>query len=230
MLENFFRKEQKYYLSEKEYQSLIKMIQNNIVKDQYYDEKICSIYFDNKNNDLIINSLNKPIYKEKVRLRCYNTPTDDSIVFLEIKKKYKGMVYKRRINLTYKEAKDYINKGLIPENNSQIFKEIDYCFQKYNLIPKVNITYDRYAYYAKDDPSLRITFDHNIQSSTTNLTLDNKVYENNVIKDNYIMEIKSINGMPFWLLKSLCELKLFPSSFSKYGEVYQNLKEGENYV
>lgn len=230
MLENIFRTEQKYYLTYCEYQELMNQIDNHLEKDKYYKERICSLYFDTDNYDLVINSLNKPLYKEKIRLRSYNTPASNDLVFLEIKKKYDGTVYKRRITLPYKEALNYINKGIVPDNQKQIFKEIDYCFKKYKLKPKVNISYDRYSYLDKDDKTFRITFDHNIKSSTTDLKLNDQLIGDSLIKDGYIMEIKSIKAIPFWLLKTLCELKIYPASFSKYGEVYKKLKESEIYV
>src|SRR5574344_842197 len=142
IINNFFRKEQKYILSDKQYHKLIESINSYIEKDPYFKETICNVYFDNNNDDLIINSLKKPIFKEKIRLRSYGTPTDNDLVFLEIKKKFGGLVYKRRVTIKYSEAKDYILNKKLPINN-QIMKEIDYYFNYYNLIPKISISYDR---------------------------------------------------------------------------------------
>jgi SPX domain protein involved in polyphosphate accumulation len=228
-IEKFFREEQKYYLTKKEYQTLLNNIHNEIEPDLYYKETICNIYFDNDNNDLIINSLNKPIYKEKIRLRSYNKPKPLDNVYLEIKKKFKGMVYKRRVTITYKEAMDYIYKGIMP-NKSQIMKEIDYAFKKNNLKPKISISYDRESYISKKDNNFRITFDHNIRSSTDYLKLDNLNKGKLLFDDCYIMEIKTLTGIPFWFLKTITELKLYPRSISKYGEIYKHLKEEELYV
>lgn len=221
------RKEQKYYINNEEYNKLMTKINKYIKPDEYYKEKICNIYFDNSNHELIINSLNQPSYKEKVRLRSYGIPNDNSNVFLEIKKKYHGLVNKRRVILSYKEAKEYIEHRKIP-NNSQIMKEIDYLFQYYQLKPMISITYDRESYVSKDDNTFRLTFDHNLKSSTNKIELSELKNEKNSI-DGIIMEIKTLKGMPFWLNEILNELYIYPVSFSKYGEIYKQLKEsGKN--
>jgi SPX domain protein involved in polyphosphate accumulation len=196
MIEKFYREEQKYFLTKKEYETLLHEINQYLVKDKYFHEKICNIYFDNEHDELVLKSLNKPLYKEKIRLRSYNVPTLDNNVFLEIKKKYNGVVNKRRIIITYKEALDYINNNIVPNTNPQIMKEIDYCFKKYKLKPRLSLTYDRDAYYVKDNKDLRITFDYNIKCSEEILKLDNLEHGKNFFENNYIMEIKTLNGLP----------------------------------
>jgi SPX domain protein involved in polyphosphate accumulation len=230
MIEKFYREEQKYFLTKKEYEILLHEINEHLMKDKYFHEKICNIYFDNEHDELVLKSLNKPLYKEKIRLRSYNVPTLDDNVFLEIKKKYNGVVNKRRIIITYKEALDYINNNIVPNTNPQIMKEIDYCFKKYKLKPRLSLTYDRDAYYVKDNKDLRITFDYNIKCSEEILKLDNLEHGKNFFENNYIMEIKTLNGLPNWFVKILSKLKIYPTSFSKYGEVYKKLKESEKYV
>lgn len=230
MIEKFNRREQKYVLTNEKYSLLLEKIKEFIVKDKYFKEIICNVYFDTENNDLIIKSIQKPIYKEKVRLRSYGVPNDDSEVFLEIKKKFNGLVNKRRVSITYKQAKDYIENDINPLPNSQIMKEIDYIFKRGKLKPKISITYDRQSYLAKDDLSVRITFDKNIKSRTDNICLDALDDGNFLLDNGYIMEVKSLNGMPFWLINALNELKIYPTSFSKYGKIYTKLKEENNYV
>lgn len=224
-IEKFNRKEQKYFIDNETYNKLIKEINDKIVPDKYFKEKICNLYFDTENNDLIINSLKKPKYKEKVRLRSYDVPNDEDIVFLEIKKKYNSVVNKRRVCIPYKDAINYIEKGIIPNTNKQIMKEIDYCFNKYKLMPKVSISYDRLAYNSKEDKGLRITFDNNIRSSYDVVKLDSLKDGDLLFDDGYIMEIKSLNGLPFWLLKVLNELNIYSKGFSKYGNIYKKMKE-----
>lgn len=229
-LESFYRTEQKYYLTNIQFKKLINNIKDYIVKDKYFKESICSIYFDNDNNDIVINSLSKPLYKEKFRLRSYNTPLDDDIVFLEVKKKYKGVVYKRRVTMSYKDAKEYIYMKKKPDFKSQIFDEIDYSFNKYNLKPIINISYERYAYLSKSDNHFRITFDYNIRSNSKILELNKDIKGDYLLKEGYIMEIKSINPIPFWLLKELENLSIYPTNFSKYGETYKKMNGSEIYV
>ena len=215
----FKRVEKKYLINKEQYQEILKQIKKYLKKDKYYKTTICNLYFDDNNNNLIINSLEKPIYKEKIRLRSYGIPKLNDEVFFEIKKKYSGIVYKRRETLTLKSAYDYLDNHKYI--NKQIMKEIDYCFKKYNLKPSLYLAYDRYSY-AGVDNHFRLTFDYNIRSRTTDLRLDSGDYGEYLLdKDEYIMEVKCINAMPLWFCDILSKLKIYPISFSKYGKIYE---------
>ena len=231
-IEVFRRKEIKYVLSPEQYETLMKKLKGHVEKDQYYKSTICNIYYDTDNYDLIVHSIDKPVYKEKVRLRSYEVPKLDDYVFLEIKKKRFGIVGKRRIKIKLKNFYDYIKTGKCNNCNKQIQKEIDYCFKMYDLKPKLFLAYDRLSYYDKDNPSFRITFDHNIRSRQTDLKLEKGDKGTKLFKDNkIIMETKALNAYPLWFVKILSEMKLYPQSFSKYGTIYkEQIKEEKVYV
>ena len=224
MIKNVFQRiEQKYLLTKQQYLNLQNIINKYFEKDNYYQSKIYNLYFDNNNNDIIINSLEKPIYKSKIRLRSYKEIKKDSEVFLEIKKKYNGIVYKRRLSLTYQEWNNYYTKNIFPNHDTQIMKEIDYEIKSFNLKPTIFVAYDRLSYYCKDDKNFRITFDTNLRSRSTNLKLkdskENKDYFNEEI---YIMEAKTIYGLPLWFTNLLTKNNVYPCSFSKVGNIYAN--------
>lgn len=220
-MNTFRRIEQKYLLNEEEKNNLFNIINNYLEKDTYYQSTIENIYFDTKNNDLIIKSIEKPLFKEKVRLRSYNIPNNNDYVFLEIKNKYKGVVGKRRIKITLEDYYKFINNSEFDKNN-QIAKEIDYHIKYYNLYPKIFIAYDRLSFKGKKDNNLRITLDSNLRYRYKNLKLeqgsDGKKYFDN---PHYIMEIKTLGSLPLWLTNILSELKIYPKSFSKYGNIYK---------
>ena len=141
---------------------------------------------------------------------------------MEIKKKYDGIVYKRRIADSLIDIEEHIDNGKQISCNKQIISEIDYCFKYYNLVPALFLAYDRVAYYDKDDPSFRLTFDTNIIARNYDLDLSKGVYGKKYCDDNtYIMEIKCAGGLPFWFIRALQEIKAYPGSFSKYGNVYE---------
>lgn len=222
MYENSFKRvEEKYLLTKTQYTVLFDKINEYLEKDQYYETTICNIYFDNLNNELIINSLEKPIYKHKVRLRSYGVPNLTDDVFLEIKSKYKKIVGKRRIKLTLQEFNNYLTKQEGVSDN-QIMQEIDYLFKLYALVPKYFIAYDRKSYRGKDNPNLRITIDTNLRSRKNDLSLECGDYgELYFEKETYIMEIKTLGALPLWLVKELSKLQIYPASFSKYGSIYK---------
>ncbi|WP_034445150.1 polyphosphate polymerase domain-containing protein [Butyrivibrio sp. AE2032] len=225
----FQRIEVKYLLDDTQYTELMKRLENMAAIDSYGKTSILNIYFDTPDFKLIERSLDKPIYKEKLRLRTYGTAKDDTNAFIEIKKKYKGVVYKRRISMPYSEAIDYLVNGKPIEKRSQISDEIDYFLQYYKGIrPAMAISYDRIAMAGIEDPDLRITFDTNIRWRTDKLSLK----EGNRGKDillpgQHLMELKIAGAMSMELARILDELNIRKTSFSKYGKGYVEYMYGK---
>lgn len=226
MYESIFKRiEEKYLLTKEQYTKLFDIIKDNIEKSKYFETTMCNLYFDTDNNDLIINSIEKPPFKHKVRLRSYGVPNLEDDVFLEMKSKYKNIVGKRRIKLTLKEFYDFYDEKKY-DSNDQIMKELDYLFKYYNLKPVCLIAYDRKSYKGINDEKLRITIDTNLRSRMTDLSLElgdnGKLYFDS---ESYIMEIKTLDAMPLWLVRSLSSLGIYPVSFSKYGSIYIKNRE-----
>lgn len=216
----FRRVEKKYLINEEQYQELLKKTQKYLKKDRYYSSTICNVYFDNKEDELIMYSIEKPDYKEKIRLRSYGIPSLDSNVYFEIKKKYNGTVFKRRETLKLREVYDYLKTGKYKK--TQIMKEIDYCFKTYDLKPAMYLAYDRYAYRTIEDDNFRLTFDYNIRSRKTSIRLDKGDKGKKLLKDNqYVMEVKCLEAMPLWFCEILSKMQIYPTSFSKYGKIYE---------
>lgn len=218
----FQRYEKKYLLTEEKRQMLLERLNSRIQVDGYGLTTICNLYYDTDENLLIRRSIEKPVYKEKLRLRSYGIPSNNDTVFLEIKKKYKGIVYKRRVDLTLQEAYFYLNNGIRPMEDNQRFRELDYFNEFYKPFPKQYLAYDRTAYTCVWDPNIRITIDQNIRSRTEDLRLeDGDAGKLLLPKGSSIMEIKVTQNVPLWLVRILSELKIYPSSFSKYGKIYE---------
>ncbi len=220
---NVFRRiEKKYLLTEEQYRLLLEKAKDYIEIDTYDYSTICNIYFDTDDYLLVNRSIEKPLYKEKIRLRSYGVPKKNSKVFLEIKKKYKGIVGKRRICISLKDLYIYLETGKYPDCNKQIMDEIDYCFKLYHLKPKVFLAYDRHSYKGLENQNFRLTFDQNIRSRTDNLYIENGD-DGKLLLENgeYIMEVKTLDSYPLWFVNILSSLKIYPITFSKYGKVYQ---------
>ena len=234
-IEVFNRYEYKYLLDEPTYKKVLKIMDNNMVIDKYNINHrpytIANVYFDTNDDYLIRHSLQKPKYKEKLRLRSYGVPKEDTKVFLEIKKKYNGLVNKRRTVLTLNEAYDFVKTGKEPDikdyMNMQVVREIKYFLKCYNLEPKLYLAYDRIAYFEENNLDLRISFDQNIRSRRYDVALEDGDYGKQLLGDNiYLMEIKTSKTMPLWLANMLSEFNIKGQSFSKYGtEFRQNLQE-----
>ena len=225
MTDIFRRMEKKYIITKKQYEKIQEIINEYMIEDSYGKSTICNIYFDSPNYDMISHSIEKPFFKEKVRLRSYNTPTEDSKVYLEIKRKYDGVVGKRRIEMQYKDFEKYFkNRSSLENENKQIKSELDYYFRQYSLKPAMYISYAREAYYQKDNPDFRITFDTNIVARDYDLKLSNNVGETELLEKNlYIMEVKTLGAIPMWLTRKLSSIGVVPGTFSKYGEAYEKL-------
>ncbi len=220
------RREIKYLLTPQLEREILERISPFMTEDDYSNETISSLYCDNDEDILIRTSLDKPVYKEKLRLRSYGVPQDGSLIYLEIKKKFKGIVYKRRAKMSYSEALEYLCGGSIPEfpryNERQVMAEIDYMVQRLSLKPKAAIFYDRRAFHANGDPELRLTLDGNVRYRLDDLDLRGGTSGISLPDQPFrVMEIKSAGAVPLWLSDILLEIELYPGSFSKYGSVYR---------
>lgn len=223
----FNRYEKKFLLDENTYKAFREELDQFMLEDEYGLHTIRNIYYDTPTDELIRTSIEGPKYKEKFRVRCYGQPSYDSMCFLEIKKKYNGLVNKRRVAIPMEEAEQYLIDGKAPSNPSQIFREIDYFFSHYPLEPKRYIAYDRIALFGKEDPQFRVTFDINIRSRCDNLTLYSDEGNEYLLPEGYrLMEVKISESMPLWFVMLLSKYKVYPTSFSKYGNFYKRqLKE-----
>ncbi len=244
-IEVFNRKENKYILSQDQYDRMQKFLIQYMELDEYNRNHefytISNIYYDTSDDQLIRNSLSKPAYKEKLRLRAYGVPKEDEKVFLEIKKKVCGLVNKRRIRLKLNEAYEFVATGKLPEfknyMNKQVLKEIEYMLRIYKVEPKLYLAYDRKALFSKESRDLRITFDTNIRSRRYDLKLESGDYGEGLLeKGQWLMEIKAEKTFPLWLAQLLSEEKIYKQSFSKYGTEYKRMiarernKEGERAI
>ena len=219
----FRRYEKKYYITTVQAEALLNKISNRMIPDEYGETVICNLYYDTPDYLLIRRSLDKPLYKEKLRLRCYGVPHEGSTAFIEIKKKFAKVVYKRRLDTTYEKAKNYLKTGNI-NLSSQIKNELDWFLKSYNrLAPSTAVFYTRTAYFEKENPELRITVDKDIMWRNNDLDLTLGAYGNHLIDKNHrLLEIKIPGAMPVWLAHTLSELNIFPDSFSKYGKSFLN--------
>lgn len=235
-IEVFNRYEHKYLIDEETYKKVIEVMDTHMELDKYNKGyrpyTIANIYFDTEDDYLIRHSLEKPKYKEKLRLRAYGVPNESTEVFLEIKKKFNGIVNKRRTTLRLREAYDFVRTGKAPlpkdYMNAQVVKEISYFLTCYDLSPKVYLAYDRIAYFEKGNPDLRISFDQNIRSRRCDIALEDGDYGEPLLEDGvYLMEIKTSTAIPLWLSNMLTELNIKSKSFSKYGTEFKQSLNGK---
>ncbi len=229
----FKRYELKYLLTNEQYRLIKSEMGNYMCGDKYGESDICNLYCDTPDFLLVRRSIEKPFYKEKLRIRSYGVAKKGGDVFVEIKKKYDSVVYKRRIRVDEKTAVDMLNGGTY---DSQIGKEISYFTKLYTGIkPQMFISYRREAFYGKDDKDFRITFDRSVLWRTDDLSLKSGIYGQPVLPENKIlMEIKTAAAIPLWLTKVLSKNKIYKTSFSKYGTAYtlmlKNEKQGEREI
>lgn len=221
----FQRYEIKYLLTREQKARMTAAMAPYMALDRYGRTTIRNVYFDTPNYRLIRRSMEKPIYKEKLRIRSYQQARPGSEVFVELKKKYKGIVYKRRLSLPEQTAVDWMAGSPPPGADSQIRREIDYFLKYYGALrPTVFLSYEREAYYCRDGGDFRVTFDDNILCRRTDLSLEREVGGTSILpEDRVLMEIKCPGGIPLWMTALLTQEKLYKTSFSKYGMAYQTL-------
>ena len=189
--------------------------------DRFFQSTVCSLYYDSADFKLIRHSLDKPIYKEKLRLRSYGVPGPEDAVFVELKKKFKGIVYKRRAEMPASLAEQYLAGEAHPPEDGQILREIDYVLATNRLFPQVYIACEREAWVDREEPELRITFDRNLRWRDTDLSLIAGSQGQPLLENGEtLMEIKVPEAAPLWLAHMLNDLEIYSRSFSKYGTCY----------
>lgn len=220
---SFKRYEKKYLLSREKYLELWSQLESRLMPDQFFQSTVMSLYYDWDDFRLIRSSIEQPVYKEKLRLRSYDVPGEESPVFVELKKKYKGIVYKRRVRMTEREAEDYLAGRTAAPAEDQISREIDWFLKTNPVQPKVLIACDRKAYVGREEPGLRLTFDSSIRWRDIQLRLTEGDHGRELLEDGQVLlEIKMPESAPLWLAELLSSLEIFPRSFSKYGQCYKN--------
>lgn len=218
----FKRHEIKYMITTEQLELIKQEFEKHMIADEHGESTICSLYFDTPSFQLIRRSIEHPIYKEKLRLRSYGVANADTKVFVELKKKYKKVVYKRRITLREKDAMRYLLEGEI-DKRTQITDEIDYFKEFYpGIAPAMLLMYKREAYYSKEDRDFRVTFDRDVLWRDYDLSLDKGIYGRQILEPNQIlMEVKTKDAIPLWMTKILTDNHIYKKSFSKYGTAYQ---------
>ncbi len=221
----FKRYEIKYLLTYQQKQAIMQEMQPYMKLDKYGRTTIRNIYYDTDNFRLIRHSLEKPIYKEKLRVRSYQEAAPNDPVFVELKKKYKKVVYKRRLTISEEDAAKSFEEGIPLPVHSQIADEIEYFRSFYEgLRPAVFLTYEREAFYELSGGDFRVTFDENILYRDYDISLGSEVYGTPLLnKGDTLMEIKTAGGLPLWMSRELNRLKVYQTSFSKYGEAYRDM-------
>ena len=221
----FKRYELKYMITLEQKRRLLDAMEPYMALDKYGRTTIRNIYFDTDNFRLIRRSIERPAYKEKLRIRSYRQATPDSQVFVELKKKFDSVVYKRRLAMTETQALDWICRGGQAPEDSQISREIDYFLKFYQGIhPAVFLSYEREAFYCRSGGDFRVTFDDHILVRQEQMSLEEPAWGDAILPEGMVlMEIKCSGGIPLWMSQFLTRERILKTSFSKYGTAYQNL-------
>ena len=221
----FKRYELKYMLTSEQKQAILEAMAPYMALDKYGRTTIRNIYFDTENYRLIRRSIEKPAYKEKLRIRSYAQASADSTVFVELKKKYDDVVYKRRLILCERDAMAWVLGEKSCPADTQISRESDSFIGFYGkLIPSVFLTYEREAYFEKSGGDFRVTFDDTILARQTEIDLCAPVYGTPILPEGTVlMELKCAGAMPLWMARTLSKECIRKTSFSKYGTAYEKL-------
>ena len=221
----FRRHELKYLITPAQRDRVQAAMALHMAPDQYGRTTIRNIYFDTPDYRLIRRSIEKPVYKEKLRMRSYRRATPHSRVFVELKKKYDHVVYKRRLPLEEENALRWLSGEAHCADRSQIAREIDYFLGFYeNLRPAMFLTYEREAWFSREISDFRVTFDENALARQENISLEGEIGGTPILPEGKIlMEIKCAGGIPLWMTEVLTRERIFRTSFSKYGTAYQKM-------
>lgn len=238
-MDTFERKEIKYLLTPMQYIQFRALAEGHLAPAEYHESTVTSVYYDTPDDVLINRSIAGGKYKEKLRVRAYGTdkPAADTPVFIEIKKKFKGITYKRRVNCTKAAADAFLGgmdyeqaigtwpladaqaqEGAHSRVSLQIAGEIAWMRDHYEgLAPRMNVLTHRLSFVDADNPELRITFDADARWQKVGDACEQAMFAN----DERILEVKCAQAYPMWLVAVLNECGVRPQSVSKYGRAYQ---------
>lgn len=241
----FDRVEKKYLISKAQYTAVADKVRKFTQKDNYHKSLVFNVYFDTDNYDLIIQSIDQPIFKEKLRARSYGGYDK---VFLEIKTKLRregfleeqdnNIGYKRRVLITHKDyeqllagkhtMRELAARHIEKDSDLQIADEIDYMIKRFDLKPRIMVYYDRESY--KGEHGLRLTFDTDLRYRTDSLKFRTRQKDQAVFPDQHciIMEIKAHGSIPLWLVHAMSTEHIYPQRFSKIGTVYEQIRKEQN--
>lgn len=221
----FKRYELKYLLTQEQKEKVVQAMLPYMALDTYGRTTIRNLYYDTDNYRLIRHSIEKPAYKEKLRIRSYNRSEPHSKVFVELKKKYDSVVYKRRLLLEEEEAIEWVSGEKHCTQECQISNEIDYFLEYYKTLhPVVFLSYEREAFYEKNGGDFRVTFDDHILCRQEELSLEADVWGTPLLPEGMVlMEIKCSGGIPLWMTQILSREHIYKTSFSKYGTAYETI-------
>lgn len=220
----FQRYEFKYLMDTCQLQAVLAAMEPHMVPDEYSHSSIRNLYLDTSNFRLIRRSLEKLVYKEKLRIRSYGRAGGEEKVFVELKKKYRSVVYKRRISMPQEQALGCVaGTELWPDN--QIGTELAYAADFYKTLrPAVFLSYERDSFRGVEDEDFRVTFDREIRYRQEALTLDSDTWGIPLLAPGQVlMELKVAGGLPLWMAHVLSEQGIFKTSFSKYGTAYEDI-------
>ena len=221
----FKRYELKYMITEEQKSRILSAMEPHMRLDKYGRTTIRNIYFDTSDYRIIRRSIEKPIFKEKLRIRSYNRAQDGDDVFVELKRKYDGVVYKRRCALPLSDAIDWISGAGPRPRDTQIAREIDYFIGFYGpLSPSVLLSYEREAFYEIGGGDFRVTFDDRILARREDISLSSDSYGSELLSPGLVlMELKCSGGIPLWMVDLLSGERIYKTSFSKYGTAYRDI-------
>lgn len=220
----FERYEIKYFLTKTQKEALMKEMDGRMQSDKYGRTTIRNIYYDTDSFRLIRDSLDHPVYKEKLRIRSYQRAEIGDMVFVEIKKKFEDVVYKRRVAMPRIAAENWIDYRKPLAFGSQITSEIDYLVDFYEgLSAKAFLSYEREAFSDNKNPEFRLTLDENILARDTELNLGSDIWGQPLLPHGMtLMEVKIAGAMPLWMANFLSSNNIQKVSYSKYGTYYRN--------
>lgn len=234
----FERREKKMLIDNSIVEDFTKDILEYMDPDEYnFDGKpymISNLYFDDDGDNIIRFSVSKPKYKEKLRVRSYGVPNDDTKVFIEIKRKLRGVGTKRRAKIRLGQLREYLATGKHPEGikyiDEQVLCEIDYYLATYKVEPKVYISYMRNAFFGKEDKNFRVTLDKEITTRRYDLDLSLGSYGEQLLPDGKtLLEIKFEGAVPLWFAHIMSKYSMSFQSYSKYGTEFKKMQRKLNF-
>ena len=220
-MENKYRHEYKYLVSDTEIAIIESQINKILKKDNHVNVKgfysIKSLYFDDYYDNNLLDNIDGTNNRKKFRIRIYNN--DYNMIYLELKIKTNGKTLKYKEQITKEQCEQIINGDYLKDigNQGELLKRLTEEMMSDRLMPKVIVIYDRVPYVSKNG-NVRVTFDKNISSSyDIKLFLSNNIPKRPIMMRNInLLEVKWDDFLQDEIYSTLSISGLQQTAYSKY--------------
>jgi hypothetical protein len=182
--------------------------------------RISSLYLDSPDLQLLRMAREGWSERMKLRARTYSERQEDP-VFLEVKRRFNGVVHKTRARLARAEVRAPLRShawGAPARSGPSELRQFVHLAQHFAVRPVRHVRYLREAYESRGGEPVRVTFDRALEQAEGRdgeLSPDGSRWRPLGL-EGVVLELKFTGGFPLWMGALVARFELERRSISKY--------------